>query len=66
MRKHADYEYKCKNGVLRVERGELGWCWRFINPSGEHESSNDLGELYDTKREAKAEGLAYAAQRFAD
>jgi hypothetical protein len=71
-RKHADYEYKVKNGVVRVEKAERelntfsdetekGWVWRFFHNNGSFTSSNDQeGDLYKLKRDAKEAGFKYA------
>ena len=58
----ADYEYKLSQGTLRVERNGNGWLWRLFGVDGSYESSNELGEHYDLKRDAKREGLEFANQ----
>ena len=59
-RKYADYEYRTKTGKVRIEKGKSGWMWRFFGNDGKYESSNEQGELYNLKREAKQAGLEYA------
>jgi len=59
MRKYADYEYKTKRGFIRIEKQENGWCWRFFHVNGKIISSNELGELFNLKREAKRDAFEY-------
>ena len=64
MRKYADYEYPVGNNKLRVEKVHnknnvvVGWSWSIL--ADKHvTSSNELGELYNTKKEAKKEGTQF-------
>lgn len=65
-RKHADYEYKLENGKIRIEKvhddgnKQIGWMWRYFGDKGLYQASNELGELYRTKRDAKQAGIKHS------
>jgi len=57
---NTDYEYKVKSGFYRLEAGDSSnWVWRYFPNIGDIISSNNLGEFYRLKREAKEAALEF-------